>query len=256
MSSKVSQVKFTGVNPRYSSWSCRGWFALKLLGVDFEEDTLNLIDPDFSSKAEKISPSKLFPCVTLTTTDESGKDTGKSHNIWDSFAIAEWAYEYATETGNTAAKNALYPSDWECRALARSAIAEMHSGFPAIRTHCSSNFVTKRPFTPEKWWDNTNVEKELTRIISLWKSCREKYVERKSDSSDAASEDQGFLFGTFGLVDAFFVPVVYRIKHYSLPVKDEFALEYMNKVMNHKYVLEWQDKANKDTIILPHYEYI
>ncbi len=104
-------------NKTYSSWSMRPWLALKWGGVHFVERLIPLgmggygksIIPDIL----EASPSGRVPALKL--------DTGI---IWDSLAISEWAAEQAPS---------LWPADPAARAIARSAAAEMHSGFAALR---------------------------------------------------------------------------------------------------------------------------
>src|SRR5215510_3403235 len=97
-------------NKNYSSWSLRGWLAVKQSGLQFEEITVNISGEDWEeAKREwgEIAPS-------------SGKvpilwdgDTV----IWDSLAIIEYL---ADKVG----RDLFWPADEAARGMARSMAAE------------------------------------------------------------------------------------------------------------------------------------
>jgi len=64
------------------------------------------------------------------------ESNGDSFTINDSLSICEFLAEQFSELP-------LWPKDWKLRALARSAAAEMHSGFHNIRNDYSTNFLAK-----------------------------------------------------------------------------------------------------------------
>ena len=101
----------------YSSWSLRGWLALTQTGAEFDEQVFNLGDPAVRDEIRRYSPSVRVPALR--------------HDdlmLWDSLAIAEYLAECFPEAG-------LWPEDPARRAVARAAVAEMHSSFGALRTH-------------------------------------------------------------------------------------------------------------------------
>lgn len=95
----------------------------------------------------------------------------------------------------------LWPKDTELRAIARSAVAEMHSGFGEIRNTYCTNFVGK-------YTGNIVVteqgRKEIERMLALWDEARKRTIAKLE-----GEEDEGFLFGKFGIADAFFWPVLW-----------------------------------------------
>ena len=97
-------------NKNYSSWSLRPWLVLRELGIPFEEKLVPFHVGAFSG----FSPSGKVPCLV------DGDTT-----VWDSLAITEYVAE---------AHPQVWPDDRAARAFARSAAAEMHSGFMALRT--------------------------------------------------------------------------------------------------------------------------
>jgi glutathione S-transferase len=116
--------------------------------------------------------------------------------INDSLAICEFLAESHPE------KN-LWPKDRLLRALARSAVAEMHSGFSVMRNTYDTNFVAK--YTGKVPITDAG-RKEVERMLKLWSEARTRTVERLGELGE---KDEGFLFGRFGIADAFFWPVLW-----------------------------------------------
>ena len=98
-----------------SSWSLRPWLAMRHAGIPFEEIGIRLRQPDSKANILRYSPSGRVPTLIAG-----------GLAIWDSLAILEYLSEVHPEAG-------LWPAAREARALARSAAAEMHSGFAALR---------------------------------------------------------------------------------------------------------------------------
>jgi len=96
----------------------------------------------------------------------------------------------------------LWPKDKQLRALARSAVAEMHSGFTELRTY-DSNFIAK-------YTGNIPISaqalKDIKRVLELWDNARRRTTTRMKELGEI---DEGFLFGSFGIADAFFWPVLW-----------------------------------------------
>jgi glutathione S-transferase len=113
--------------------------------------------------------------------------------INDSLAICEFLAESHPSLP-------LWPKDRMLRALARSVVAEMHSEFFVLRNTYDSNFVAKYsgivPITEEG-------RKEVERMLQLWGEARTKTVKRLKELGE---RDEAFLFGGFGIADAFFWP--------------------------------------------------
>ena len=103
---------------KWSSWSLRPWLALKRTGAAFGETVITLREVGVTEEIAKHSPSGRVPVL------HDGDLT-----VWDSLAICEYLADKFPDAG-------LWPKDVECRALARSAAAEMHSGFPSLRGEC------------------------------------------------------------------------------------------------------------------------
>ena len=174
----------------YSSWSLRGALALELAGVPYEETLISLNQPDTRKRILEFSATGK---VLLLKTEHGV--------IADSLAIAEYLNERHPEAQ-------LWPADVAARAQARSACAQMHSGFFALRG--------AMPFdlTRDQGLDNIplEVQVDIDRIVALWSECR------------LVAKDSGpFLFGKPTLADAFFAPVAVRLRSYRVEVPAEAA---------------------------------
>ena len=174
----------------YSSWSLRGALALELVGVPYEDTLISLNQPDTRKRILEFSATGKVPLLKT----EHGV-------IADSLAIAEYLNERHPEAQ-------LWPADVAARAQARSACAQMHSGFFALRG--------AMPFdlTRDQGLDNIplEVQVDIDRIVALWSECR------------LVAKDSGpFLFGKPTLADAFFAPVAVRLRSYRVEVPAEAA---------------------------------
>ena len=208
-------------NKRYSSWSLRGWLAVKQSGLPYEELVLPMWTPEYdAAKAQGLLPSAKVP--TLWDGDIP---------VWDSFAIVEHLAERA-------GRDLFWPADPAARAFARSIAAEMHSGFAPLRQQCGMNLGRRYPgfaLNPEALAD-------IARIANLWTEARERF--------GAGGE---FLFGDFGAADIMFAPVVTRFVTYDVALPD-VPRAYVEAVTAHPFMREWQAGADAETTLLDKYE--
>jgi len=174
-------------NHNYSSWSLRPWLCLRWAGIEFEEQLVSLAQPGYGhgsiAAVLAVSPTGKVPALHVD-----------GQVIWDSLAIMEWAAE-------TRPQAKLWPEDWRSRALARSAVCEMHSGFAAMRNDLSMNI--RRRCQVKDWPAAT--QRDIDRVIALWLQLR-----------DGHSDAGPWLCGTRGLVDAFYAPVMTRFRTYGV----------------------------------------
>ncbi len=174
-------------NLNYSSWSLRPWLCLQWAGVDFDETLIELDQEGYGeariAEVLAVSPSGRVPVLQLDRT-----------TIWDSLAISEWAAE------NSRA-NPLLPQDAPLRAQVRSATAEMHSGFAALRRDLPMNI--RRRCSASGLPAETLAD--IARIDAMWSGLRK------------AHEARGpHLFGARSMADAFYTPVATRFRTYSI----------------------------------------
>ena len=201
-------------NKNYSSWSMRPWVLLRQAGIAFEEVMLKFGDDGKPRGAERYSPTRKVPVLIL--------DEGAA--VWDSLAICETVAEMYPG-------KRLWPAAPEARRVARSACAEMHSGFQALRSAMGTNIRSRHPGkgrTPES-------KKDIERVVELWTGCRERF---------GAGGD--LLFGSFTVADAFYAPVVTRFETYAVSLPP-LAQAYCEAVKTLAGVREWIDAARRET---------
>lgn len=196
-------------NKNYSSWSLRPWLLMRHFGVVFDEIVLPLDTPEYYQRIGDYSPTGRVPVLRVDGSD-----------IWDSLAICETVNERWLDGGG-------WPADPAARALARSASAEMHSGFTALRARLPFN-ARRRP--NEYRWD-ADVDRDIARVQQLWTSLRARFA-RSGD----------FLCGEFGIVDAMFAPVCIRFRGYGVAV-DDVAAQYMQTIFALPAMREWDAAA-------------
>jgi glutathione S-transferase len=210
-------------NRAYSSWSMRGWLAVKQSGEPFEELVVPMFDAEWEKRREgdEFAPS-LGKVPILWDGDVV---------VWDSMAIIEFlADRYGP---------ALYwPEDEGARAVARSMAAEMHSGFSNLRRELPMN-VRKSDSAKEV---SEPDREEIDRVLQLWAQARARW-----------GGTGKFLFGEWCAADMMYAPVVTRFITYGIKVPN-FAGAYMKCVLSHPHVAEWIDKAQDEPWVIEQYE--
>jgi glutathione S-transferase len=203
----------------YSSWSLRGYLACRLAGLAFRENLIFFADPDFKRRVLEISPAGRVPVLQT-----------EGMTIWDSQAIGEFLAERAP---------GMWPADRAARAHARSAAAEMHSGFAALRTQFPMNLrrdMARR--TPH----DAAAAADIARIQALWAEARGRF-----------GKGGPFLYGAPTLADAHFAPVATRLRSYRVPVEPA-AKAYVEAIYAWPLFREWQKPALAETWHNPVYE--
>ena len=129
----------------------------------------------------------------------------------------------------------LWPREARARAIARSASAEMHSGFGPLRQHCSMEVLASSPqatLPPE-------VEANVQRIVALWLECREKF-----------GKGGPFLFGKFSIADAMYAPVAARFRTYIPDLRpygdDGSAQAYVETIFAMPEMAAWIEGARSE----------
>jgi len=202
-------------NKNYSSWSMRAWVLMRHKGIAFEEVALRLAfdeDSAFKQRLREISPAGRVPVLV---------DEGFA--VWDTLAIAEYLAERHPDRH-------LWPAPVRGRARARCLFAEMHSGFQALRNHFPMNIEASLPEVGQRVLASEPAAAgDLKRIVEMWTT--------QLDASGGP-----FLFGDFGIVDAFYAPVCTRLRTYALPVPEAVA-GYIDRVHATAAVRAWVDGA-------------
>lgn len=206
-------------NKNYSSWSLRPWVLLTELGIPFDERLVPFEGGTSSSwtSFRTFSPTGKVPCL-------HDGDTV----VWESLSIAEYLAErHAT----------VWPSDARARAWARSATAEMHAGFDALRSQCPMNCGIRLQLhaaTP-------SLSRDLARLQELWNEGLKRF-------------GGPYLAGAvFTAVDAFYAPVTFRIQSYQLSL-DNACHAYVQRMLALSSMRRWYDAALKETWRDPDHE--
>lgn len=193
-----------------SSWSLRAWLALKEADLPFEEEVIPLDTPSGRTRLREVSPTARVPALFVDET----------LTIWDSLAIAEWVTE-TTDVG--------WPRHPTRRAIARSACAEMHAGFSALRTQMPMDLHGRHPMPPLEG----ELAHDIQRVLGLWEALR------------ARATTGPYLLGEWTHVDNFFAPVVTRFQTYGVDLP-AFAREYSEVVLDRPSVKRWFADAKAD----------
>jgi glutathione S-transferase len=204
-------------NKNYSSWSLRAWLALRWGGISFQERMLKLGGDGYGSRRiaelQAVSPSGCVPVLHVGETV-----------VWESIAIAEWAAERSPS---------LWPRDPLARARARSVTAEIHGGFSALRRDLSMNL--RRRMDEPAWPEDTLAD--IARVQELWRACLD--------------ESAGpWLFGDRSIADAFYAPVVGRLRTYGVRLPADLDV-YADTVWADADMREWDDAASDEPWSIP-----
>jgi glutathione S-transferase len=208
-------------NKTYSSWSLRGWLAMKVVGAPFEEVVIPLSGPgQVTTEILAHSPSGRVPALRH-----------KDLVVWDSLAIAEYLAEIFPRAG-------LLPEDVNARATCRSVSAEMHSSFAPLRSAMPMN-VRREP-APIKY--AADVAADVARIVAIWKDCLTRF-----------GKGGPYLFGRFSLADAMYAPVATRFHHYGVTM-DVTTRGYVDAIYAHPAMRTWVEEAKKEPWVVEGYE--
>ncbi len=191
-------------NRNYSSWSLRPWLLMKALGMPFVdriEPFRAAVNTDFAA----FSPSAKVPVLI-----------DGDRVIHDSLAITMYLAER---------HEGVWPVDPDARAWAQCAVAEMHSGFGALRHDCAMNVgvrVRSKPMSDA-------LKADVARIAALFAEGVDRFGGPwlAGDKLTAA--------------DAFFAPVAYRIRTYDLDVGA--GQGWVDHVLGHPAMQQWEAEA-------------
>ena len=206
-------------NKNYSSWSMRPWVAMTAFGIPFQEVRVLLDQPDPANRICTYTASGRVPVLL------AGEMT-----IWDSLAICEYVAEQFPDKH-------MWPQDVAARATARSVVAEMHSGFPDLRSAMTMNIKARLPGRGR----TPGAQADIGRICEIWEECLSRFGHHN------------FLFGDFSIADAFFAPVVCRFQTYGVALAPALQA-YCERVLAHPAVARWIAEAMAETEIAAAHE--
>jgi glutathione S-transferase len=193
-------------NRNYSSWSLRPWLLMKALGLDFEDRLEPFTKPNNYAEFRAFSPTGQVPVL---------RHEGRT--IYDSLGITLYLADRHP---------AVWPTDADARAWAQCAVAEMHSGFSALRNDCTMNVGVRVKPKPMSAALTANV----ARIRELW--------------AEGLSRFGGpYLAGAdFSAADAFFAPVAFRVRTYGLDV-GTVGQAWVDHILAHPAMQQWEAEA-------------
>ena len=135
---------------RYSSWSLRGWLAVRLAGLDVEDVVIPL------AGGQTPAVQAATDGATVPFLEHRG------NRLWESLAICEYCAEFFP---------ALWPAELGARTHARVIAAEMHAGFRALRQAMPMSL-----FRDAKGAGRTpDCLKDIARIEHLWRETRKNF---------------------------------------------------------------------------------
>ncbi len=195
-------------NRNYSSWSLRPWFLMTALSIRFN-DRIEPFTVPANPAFLSFSPTGKVPVLI------DGDTT-----IHDSLAIALYLADR---------HDGVWPRDRAARAWAQCAVAEMHSGFPALRAQCTMNVGVR--VQPGAMSDALHAD--VARIAALFVEGLDRF-------------GGPWLAGTdITVADAFFAPVAWRIRTYALDVGDGQA--WVDRIIAHPAMRAWEAAALAET---------
>jgi glutathione S-transferase len=169
-------------NRNYSSWSLRPWVLMRALDIAFTDRIEPFVHSQNYAAFRAFSPTGQVPVLI---------DSGRT--VWDSLGII--LYLADRHPG-------VWPQDEAARAFAQCAVAEMHSGFATLRNECPMNVGVR----VEHDLPSSGLNRDIARLRELWQEGLGRFA-------------GPFLAGpAFTAVDAFYAPVVFRVRTYDLDV--------------------------------------
>ena len=201
-------------NKRYSSWSLRGWLAVRLAGLDVEEIVIPLAGGGGTEALQKYSPTGLVPYL-----EHDG------NRVWESLAICEYCAEHSP---------AIWPTDRAARTHARVIATEMHGGFRDLRMAMPMN-LGRPDFAGQG--RTPGALADIARIEALW-----------ADTQARFGGDGPYLFGVhFNGADAMYAPIVARFG-INRPELSAETQAYCHAVRAHPLMVEWYEAAAAEPV--------
>lgn len=191
----------------HSSWSLRGWLLAQLSGAEIDTQYLRFEDAPVSEQLQAYGPGCTVPLLV----------TPEGVAVDDSLAIAE-------ELAQRFPDGTIWPEDPKARAIARTLVATMHSGFMTLRNECPMDLARAYSGVPI----SEALQKDLNQLEYLWSSAR-----------DATGSGDGWLCGAYSAADAFYAPVAARIAGFNLPVSAQ-ARQYVQLHLDHTWFRQWR----------------
>ena len=197
-------------NRNYSSWSLRPWVLMRTLEIPFEDEIVTFAGLNNYDEFRGFAPNGMVPVLV------DGETT-----VWDSLAIA--LYLADRHPG-------VWPTDPDAKAWAQCVACEMHSGFAALRNDCTMNVGVRVQRGPE----SHALLRDLTRIAEIFEEGLHRF-------------GGPFLAGpTMTAADAFYAPVVFRVRTYALDL-DDLGQSWVERMLALQAMKDWESQALAET---------
>jgi glutathione S-transferase len=196
-------------NRNYSSWSLRPWVLMKTLEIPFQDAFVTFAGLDNYETFRSFAPNGMVPVLI------DGERT-----VWDSIGIVLYLGDR---------HEGVWPAGEDARAGAQCVAAEMHGGFAALRNDCTMNVGVRVRRNP----DSLALKRDVARIAEIFEEGLERF-------------GGPFLAGAgFTAADAFFAPVVYRVRSYSLELGPEGS-DWVERMLALPAMREWEEQALRE----------
>ena len=197
-------------NRNYSSWSLRPWVLMTALGIAFDDRIEPFASATNYAAFRSFSPTGQVPALI------DGDRT-----VWDSLGII--LYLADRHPG-------VWPTDEAARPFAQCAVAEMHSGFTALRNDCTMNVGVR----VEPHMHSPALGRDIARLRELWEEGLNRF-------------GGPFLAGDgFTAIDAFYAPVAFRVRTYGLDVGRQ-AQDWVDHMLALPAMRQWEEAALAET---------
>jgi len=196
----------------FSSWSLRGWLMFEKFSIPCRTHMAGLYSGTLKQDLAELAPARYVPAMR----------TPDGIAIGDTLAMAETLAERHPDAG-------LWPTDPAARALARWLVAEMHSGFMALRSECPMQLLHQY----DGFAVSDAVQADLNRLQEIWSLARTRH-----------GADGPWLFGSYTVADAFYAPVAARIAGFALPV-DQTSAAYVTAHLQDPAFQKWRAEGLK-----------
>jgi glutathione S-transferase len=206
----------------YSSWSLRGYLMLAGFDIPHATTQADWPSPEWHAILERCAPARTVPALEI-------EEDGKRFHLWDTLAITETLAERHPEAGH-------WPKDPAARAAARAIVAEMHSGFTALRSACPMNLkAVYKGFVP-----SDAVQADINRITKLWAWARAQF-----------GGEGPYLFGKeFSAADAFYLPIASRFASFQIALGSHDAA-YVEALHHLPAFRRWRAMALVNPHVVP-----
>jgi len=196
-------------NRNYSSWSLRPWVLMRTLGIPFEDQVVTFAGLDNYREFRSFSPNGMVPALI------DGDRT-----VWDSLGIALYLADR---------HEGVWPADPGAKAWAQCVACEMHGGFSALRNACTMNVGVR----VRRNVDSPALQRDVARIAEIFEDGIERF-------------GGPFLAGSsFTAADAFFAPVVFRVRTYDLALGAN-GRAWVERMLALPAMREWEEQALRE----------